>query len=234
MITINSKDRTSLSSSSSDFILKRNLETDVSGFRVSYIQLPYAWYNITSTSNSIRINGTNTVSITPGQYTASSLASALQTALQVVDATFTVTYSTTTGKFTITRNLGFTLNLSSSLFTMRRQLGFNSTSDTASNTSHTSDSVVNIHNGNSISLHSNLLGKALRNRISDSRSDYVLSIPITGNPGNLLYYAPGQDIVYKFDRPIHFEGDISFQLKDVDNNVLDMNGVNWEMGLVIF
>lgn len=229
MLTINSKDRAS--GTSADFVLKKFAFRRVDRFRVEYLHLPYSWYNITSSTNQIRINGTTTVSVAAGQYSASTLASALQTALQSVDATFTVTYSSTTGKFTIARSTAFTLNLSSSLFTMKRQLGFNGTSDTGSATSQVSDSFANIHNGNSISLHSDVLSKVLNNAITDTRNDYVLSIPIDQNPGNLIVYRPSQDIYYKFRETIDCN-EITIQLRDIDNNVISLNGCEFEMKII--
>jgi hypothetical protein len=231
MITINSKDRDSTSNSSADMLFKKINFNGIRRFKIEYIQLPYSWYNISSNYNSIRINGTNTVSVTAGWYTASGLASALQTALQVVDATFTCTYSSITGKFTIARTTNFTLNLSSSLFTMRRQLGFNSLSDTAAALTHTSDSIANVHMSNSISLHSDVLSKLLRNEISDHRSDYVMSIPIDVNMGDLLVYRPHTDEWYNFKEPMDTNS-ITLQLKDINNNIISLNGCDYEIKIV--
>jgi hypothetical protein len=184
----------------------------INGFKIEYIHLPYSWYNVTSASNAIRINGTNTASITPGQYNASSLASALQTALQVVDATFTVTFSSITNNFTIARSMAFVMNLSSPLFTMKRTLGFNAKVDTASATSQNSDSVVFMQNGNSISLHSDILSKALDNHHSDNRDEYVMSIPVDANPGDLIGYFPPNRLEFRFKSPINISNYMTLYL----------------------
>jgi hypothetical protein len=229
MLTINSKDRSS--GSSGNFLLKNFEFQRVDKFKIEYIHLPYSWYTITSLTNQIRINGSTTVSISAGQYNASNLAAALQTSLQIVDATFTCVYSSITGMFTIARSTNFTMNLSSPLFTMRRQLGFNGTLDTSSATSQTSDSVANLHNGNSISLHSNILSQYLGNQITDNRSEYVTSIPITVNMGNLLVYSPPSDIYYKFREQVNTR-QMTLYLKDIDGNIINLNGCEWEMKLI--
>lgn len=232
MFVFHSKDKDTNSSSNSDLIFKKVNLQKVSYFKIEYIHLFYSWYNISSSSNQIRINNSSTVSVTPGSYDSNTLATALQTALQVVDATFTCTYSATTNKFTIARSTVFTMNLSSSLFTMKRQLGFNSTSDTASATSQVSDSCINIHNGNSITFHSDILGKALNNKFSDVRSDFVMSIPINVNPGDIIYYQPTTDNIYKFNEPINISEHVTFIFKDIDSNTIDLNGTHWEMKII--
>lgn len=231
MLTVNSKDR--VSGTSGNFLIKNMRFRKVTSFKIDYISLPYSWYNINSNNNQIMINGSTVVTITSGQYNATSLASALQTALQAVDATFTVTYSTITGMYTIARSTVFVLNLSSASFTMRRQLGFNAKSDTASAISQTSDSYANLQNSNSISLHCELLAKFLDDIITDFRTDYLLSIPIDQNPGNLIVYRPAVDTIYNLREPIYAD-EMTFSLRDIDQNIISLNGCEWEMKLVFF
>lgn len=228
MIVINSKDRSS--GTSGNFTVRNLNKNKAAGFMIEYVHLPYSWYNITSNTNAIVINGGTSVTVTPGSYSASSLASALQTSLQLVDATFTVTFSTTTLKFTIARSTNFVLNLSNSGFTMKRQLGFRSTSNTGSSTSHTSDSVVNLQNGNSVYLHSNVLSMAQDNKISDSRNEFVLSIPIDKNPGELIVYKPYRS-TYLFKDAFDINA-MTLYLKDADQNNIDLNGVDWEIKIL--
>ena len=192
MITINSKDRHPNSNSTADMIFSNVGWSSVKRFKIEYISLPYSWYNINSKNNSIVVNGT-TYSISAGQYTANTLASTLQTLLQGIDATFTVSWSSQTQKFTTSRSTNFTFNLSSSALTLRRQFGFSLTSDQVG-TQIVSDSVANLQNSNSISLHSDLLSKALNNQITDTRYQYVMSIPIDQNPGGIITYRPSQDV----------------------------------------
>ena len=117
MFTINSKDR--YSGTSGDFrLLNVMIRDNVKGFKIEYITLPYTWYNVSTSNNSIVVNGAP-VTISAGYYTISTLCTALQTALIVVDATFTCTFSTISGKVVIARSTAFTLNLSSSNWTMR-------------------------------------------------------------------------------------------------------------------
>jgi hypothetical protein len=229
MFTISSKDRKS--GTSSNFNIDKIHRDKVKGFRVDYISLPYTWYNVSTSNNTIVVNGSN-VSISAGYYNITTLCSALQTALVSVDATFTCTYSSSTGKVTIARSTNFTLNLSSSSWTLRRQIGFNGTSNVTGATTFTSDSIVNINNGNSAYLHCSPLGKYIENQTTDNRSDFIISIPIDKSPQEIIYYVPPVENVYTFSQEISLGGDQTFYFTDIDRNVLNLNGAEWEMKLI--
>ena len=235
MLTINSKDRTITSTSSSNFVLQNIWETEIKGFYPEYISLPFSFYNISSSYNSIRVSGV-TISVTAGQYSATSLATALQAALiaGMVDATYTCTYSTITGKFTIARTGNFTLDLNSSLFLMKRQLGFNGTSQLSGAATYTSDSFANLQNSNSISVHSNVFGKALDNAMTDGKGEVMFSVPIDKLPGEIIVYKPDPGIKYYFRQPLSLTERVTFYLRDINNNAVDLNGCDWEMRLVLF
>lgn len=129
------------------FKLPRELKS-VRGVRLLNAVIPRSWYNISSdlATNSVVFNDGSdyTVSLTAGQYTASALATHLQTQLNASGSsvTFTVTYSTTTLLFTIAGDSAITLKWASSgkLGTL---LGFG-TSNSSSATSHTATSAASI------------------------------------------------------------------------------------------
>jgi hypothetical protein len=87
---------------------------NVIGVKVISVTVPFSWYSINSTNNTFiamtRSSGGGnptayTITLTPGNYTASELATLMQTALRTAlsDSTITVTFSITTNKFTITQ-----------------------------------------------------------------------------------------------------------------------------------
>lgn len=81
---------------------------DVVAIKILEVQIPYSWYVFNSVNNTFTMteNGTSvTVTIPIGNYTASSLATALGTAITAVSPntlTYTVTYSNLTQKFIFT------------------------------------------------------------------------------------------------------------------------------------
>lgn len=92
---------------------------------------PVGRFLIDATNNLLYINdGSNkTATISPGDYTlgGASLATAIQTALNAVSSSFTVTY--TNNRFTITRGSSFTLRLSQTTNSIAYALGFTSLTD---------------------------------------------------------------------------------------------------------
>lgn len=96
---------------------------------------------IDSTNNTLIFNdgATRTATLTSGTVTADALAADIKTQLEVANGstdTYTVAYSATTGKFTITNNAGntnaITLNFSNASSTASGILGFKTSSDSSS------------------------------------------------------------------------------------------------------
>jgi hypothetical protein len=114
---IDSRNRESGSTSSTDFVIKF-----LSGFppvmqaELKFVRIPLALYTILSTNATIYFNenSTNkTAALTPGYYSGTQLAAHLKTVLDTASGgynTFTVSYSTTTFKFTITAGNNFSLS----------------------------------------------------------------------------------------------------------------------------
>lgn len=119
-LVIDSRDRqfTPQSSSGEYTVTLPAVYQNVYSATLKSIEIPFSFYTFSAcagnTSISVTSGSTATVTIADGNYTASSLASELQTKLNAagLTGTFTCTYSTSTGKLTITNNTGsFTLNL---------------------------------------------------------------------------------------------------------------------------
>lgn len=71
--------------------------------------IPNSMYSIVAGSNRLNTSA-GLATIPPGAYTPTTLAAAAQTALQALDPTFTVTYSSTTLFFTVARPVVFTID----------------------------------------------------------------------------------------------------------------------------
>lgn len=131
-ILVKSSDRTAISSSSSDFRIQLPETIPAGCYRVDHIHMPHNIYNVTSSNNKVYCD-LGDVTLTSGFYTSSTLATHLQTLLQVVDANFTVTYNTNQATFTIANSVSsFVLDFGTNTTNSARQLlGFSAT-DTAS------------------------------------------------------------------------------------------------------
>ena len=106
---------------------------NVVALKVIEVQIPYSWYSINSTNNTFGLTVTGhslvTVTLTPGNYTSTTLATELKTKMDAVAPgghSFTVTYSSSTQKFTITISGGgtFTLTFGSYVNSPAMFLGF--------------------------------------------------------------------------------------------------------------
>lgn len=123
----------------------------VSGYAVTQLANDFRWktykpggnFTITTSNNTLYINdGLNkTVTMTSGNYTYSTLASHAQTQLNASSSGWTVSYSTTTGKFTFARSSG-TLRFTQTSSAAWSTFGFADTVDTAG-TSWTSSTNIN-------------------------------------------------------------------------------------------
>lgn len=110
---------------------------------VSAATIPNSMYTISTGVNDVIPTSLGNATVPPGVYTPSALATAAQTALVAVSATFTCTYSATTLKFTIARGAGvFGLPWATGTATnARRELGFAAT-DLAAAATYTGDAAV--------------------------------------------------------------------------------------------
>lgn len=97
----------------------------------SKIWKPAGNFEITSSNNLLYINdGSNkTVTLTAASYLYSTLASHIQTQLNAASSGWTCTYSSSTGKFTITRSSSATLRITQTTSAVWDTIGFTGTSD---------------------------------------------------------------------------------------------------------
>ena len=105
-ILIDSKDRTSSSVSTSDFVIQLDQQiTDIKQIQLDMAILPVTFYNIMTGSNDVLTfvenSTTKTATLSAACYTATGLATEIQSKLNVASGgynTFTVTYSSSTMK----------------------------------------------------------------------------------------------------------------------------------------
>lgn len=100
-----------LKESNKDFFKNNNIKTYTKVRLFDYC-IPLSFYSINTSNNKFYINDTITnilVTISEGSYISTNLLTELQTQLNSVSSGFTVSYSNTTKKYTISRTSNFSL-----------------------------------------------------------------------------------------------------------------------------
>jgi hypothetical protein len=109
LISINSASRANRSGTSpNSYIATFPDLSNVYALQVVSAEIPNAQYQLNQYNNAIDVSvnssPTQTVTITPGNYSVTDLASAVQTALQQIDVNFAVLFSATTDRLRITHS----------------------------------------------------------------------------------------------------------------------------------
>jgi hypothetical protein len=234
---LDTKDRSSDSTSSTDLIipLKRTFK-DVRKAKLDWVIIPNTVFNINSTNNILSFNENSTnkqATLTSGAYTASSLATHVQTQLNTASSgynTYAVTYSTTTYKFTISAGNNFSLLFSSALAPYR-ELGFEITNTTAS-TSVTSTNSISLERPTSVFLGIKELQKGVYTSSGITSASFI--VPLTSSQGELCFYEPNHhECEVIFTSPIPFTS-LHIRLFDSAGTTVNVNGSNWSFKLSLF
>ena len=166
---------------------------NVIGFRLVKALLSHISYQVHDGNNKLVIklaSGITEIILTNGSYTPTTLASELKTKL-VADSgilTATVTFSSTTNKYTITLNVAFALHLSQTDSSMWRLLGFDNRNhvDSELNTTHISDNPID-HSHHFIDLVIDEI-PSIACKMHPSGYKLIDRIPLSLQSGALIYY----------------------------------------------
>lgn len=194
--------------------------------------IPKSWYLIHTGNNTFTLveNGSSsTVTLTYGNYTFVTLASALATALNTASTagqTFTVSGSTLTGKYTITRTVGTaTTEISFVGSKLGAVLGFEESTYSFTAGVCTSVNIVNLQAYQSILIQCNIVGG----------QDTVLSqiVPTIPSYTQITYVENTPAYVSK---PLNNNATntLNFWLTDGLGNAIDLNGLNWQCTVVLY
>ena len=169
----------------------------IAKMKVLEAEIPFSFYVINTENNTFTLTEvtSDTVTIPVGNYTSVTLPTALTAALTSTSLgtrTYTVTYSATTQKFTITANSGtFSLALNAQLQLI---LGMSAT-PSSSGSVLVSPNAVQITGPNYMYLNSDQLGSLFQTYLpttatnfSPSKGPQIACIPIDVNPGEIVYY----------------------------------------------
>jgi len=237
---INSRNRLNpLTETSDNFTVTLNSSlTRIADIEIERVEIPYSFYTINSSNNVLTFNsGANSITITPGNYTANNLITEMKTQLNVTFAgqNPNVTFSPITYKLTITKTAAFTVDSSSSVPTSTASyvLGFRVSS--ASSTSVTADSVLNISGPNYILISSKYLTNGIYHKTLFSNASYqsvFWAVPVNCSPGSTIIESPSMPIHLNSKVSLSPADVIDFQLTDDTNNPISLNGLDWAMQMI--
>lgn len=238
-VIINSRYRTDPADTPSDFSYMLNRDVvRISSISIDYVEIPYTFYVISTVNNVLTFDGgLVTVTITPGNYTAATLCGELTTKMTAafVGQTITVTYSTTSMKLTINKNVAFTVDPVTSypLSTLAPFIGFTELMPLPV-TSAVGMSALNISGPNYLTISSSFLIRTLHYGTVSSglnTNDVLFVVPIHVNPGNAIVWDLKQTHIMGKKMGVYQTDIIDIQLRDEFGDIIDLNGVDWAMHL---
>ncbi len=188
---------------------------------INHCEVPNSFYVVNYTNDVIVINSI-AYALPRGNYNVNTFIAQL---LLLIPASFSITYSSITTKFTFTNSVAdFTINGSSSLSTINSVIGLGTTDITSTALSLTLPFVVNFLPLQRINLRSNFL-KFNNYNSTDNSSDVFLSLQ-NNSPQNAVIYYTNQTNTKTLieDRSI-----TTFDITVTDdfNRLINFNNIDW-------
>lgn len=196
-----------------------------SSYKLNYASIPVSFYTVTSSNNTFYWSEGSTAitcTLTPGFYTATSLASSLGTAMTSAGTqTYTISYSNITALITITAGSNFSITMGTNTTNSLASItGFNT--NLSANTSQTAPNIVNLSPITALQVNI----EHLSNFTDCSFNSSTFFIPVTGNPLDIIQYTPPD----QFPQYITFSGQrqiVSVSLTDQNSQAINLNGLDF-------
>ena len=233
-INISSKDRNFGTSTNFNVSLTQQLKR-LKKISLVGVHIPYSFYIFTSLNNKISLTVgvvTENFVIPVGNYTAFQLQSTLQTVFNSGSFTgFTVIFDQNTLKYTIANPTNFDMLFG--INGIASHLGFNTIVNKTGANTYTSDNVINLTNGDYINIRSSNLTSGLKQKSINNRSDsdVFYKVPILTNSGGTIFHYVEFPLEYEYNDGKSMES-LDFQLLDANNNIIDLNGQDWNILLM--
>ena len=194
---------------------------------VSHAEVPNAFYLVNQYNNILFINSV-AYTIPSGNYNASNL---MTTLLNLLPASFSITYSSIFQKYTISSTSAFTISYLNS--SISRIMGLNRTSDMVGVLANdkytvTLPNCVNFLPTARLNVRSSIL--QLENfQSNDGSSDILLSLQNNASQNGVITYTNRSNLKYHVD--LECVNEIDIRITDDSNRELDFNGVSWFLTL---
>jgi hypothetical protein len=207
----------------------------VSQIEVVSVQIPFSYYAINDSNNKLTVNA-GTATLTNGNYTSATLPAMLKTALDALGPVHTVTYSAITGRLRISQVAGFTVIVGGAN-DAGPTLGFPATT-APPEANVTSRATANWTGPNYLVIKSAVLTRYNATPPATAvglANDTILhTVPVNANAGSVIIDTPGSgSSLITLNAPDTFETLIDFRLEDDQGNLLDLNGADWSMQLLM-
>lgn len=210
---------------------------------VSQVSIPKSWYNVPSAYNYFTLveNGVQTtITIPAGNYNRNSLVAvlpALMTAASTLGKSYNMSYpnvtaAADTGKYTFSYtpfNLGHTISLKFNGVSMFQQLGFNrNTTNTFTDATGklVSTNVINFQVIDSIYISSDMC-------VEEGTLQELHNVGVSQSNAFIYFQQMNFDLTSK-QLLTHTNNSWHFSLTDQFDREVDLNGVPWNMSLIIY
>ena len=201
------------------------------------LTLPNSMFNVTLKSNNIVINN-QTYTITPDNYSAEELATAIQSKLLAGDSSTSAPQlpSGTKCEFISqgkTFKFTFTTNIQIQSSTMERQLGLKNQYPAPSDASLRKYNATNICDmGGVTNIYVRLRNLTFNNLDSRGKTTNIIaSVVNNSNFGGYIFYTPPEVLYYQIKENAISHLDI--ELTDQQGNVIDLNGAEFNLTLTV-
>jgi len=253
---LDSRDSVSTSGSEFTVVFEDTLTTrDDEGVLVSLLSatIPYSFYNIRAGVNDAlsfveaTLDGgtshTHAVALEPGNYTATTLRTALADkatavcAASGISTVIAIDYDRTQQKLkfsTATADRRVTLLFQSVAGTMHTELGFPSTSNPefTSSSTLTSQNVVDINGSiHAVHIRTDLPTLAVYDSLSGKASDILAKVTLNTNPGGIIFHEPRDTKHESLLRSSAIKS-VKVKLTDERDRALALNGLHFQVGLL--
>ena len=203
---------------------------------LSSASIPYSFYNIRlGVNDTLHYNNTESITITPGNYSSNQLGKALVKAFKDDGIVATATYDRVTQKYTFSGPTGlkfhFEEDKENSIKNELGFVGFTGVTTQDSNDEFTSTSVADLNGSvHAIYVRTNLATKSVMESQTGGVSDILAKIDINTDPGGVITLDPAQ---ISHEALIHTAGvkHIEVRITDERNRLLDLNGLHSQVGL---
>lgn len=203
---------------------------NVKGIRLTEAYIPNSFYNVNSTfGNTITLTdggGTDTLTISSGNYPISTLLSTIQTAANAsgtLSQTYTLTYSGVTGKVTISCTGNFSITTTS----LSSKLGYKVS--TGLNTSHVGDSLADLRPTKNVFVA--ILNLPVYSNFNEVVNGCIGSVPISETFLSTMRSDIDYDMIQL--RNTNTIDSLNICLFDDQGRILENNNVEWSCCLEI-
>ena len=247
IVDSNNRDIQTQSSSNFRYTLDGPGLYGITSYRINKICIPYSFYSIPEQQIRLDDNGVSRdITIPAGTYVASEIQGIFQTAITAAGGTganYTISYSVSNYRFTITRTAGtFSMDFLtaagfSGSFGNYKNIGIlmglisPGTTATASGISFTGPFAANLSGITKIKVVCPELCQDYSTVDIKDSSAVIASVNITADRGEFITWEAETDLWFRVNSKLH--NGFRFSLIDNEGNPVDLNGKNWTIEIYL-